>query len=465
MSSFSAVQCVVCGSGGLEANDDVLECPVCNRCYPVLSGIPVPVPDVGIVPAAPFAPATARRLIEAFGLEPNPVTTLRLRQASRQSVRFGDPGLNAEGSHFLACARARGHAVAPSDPASPGALPGRELPRYRWLIDYIPRAMPPGRESMANVRFENVGRVLMPSAGFRRITLTCVWRDAGGGAVPTGDLRTPLPVDVAPGRQMTLPIRLRAPTEPGRYTITLTMVAEGLSWLNEDARTIGVQVRRRTAFRPSPKRAAIPAQTGAGGRDQANGRTLLATWLKRHAPVQPRILEIGGNALPAIEGIPGDLYNVDLDLLGLQVAAIVAGQRGNRVRALCADAHALPFDVDFFDAIVMVDTLHRFPDPAALLRRLRGHLRQGGFIAACCEPVGHIWPGSVQPYFLAELQRGANVQSFILPEYDQIFQNARLTPAEAAVENTSLTVRLVVPASKPIMSLVASEPAPGLFQA
>jgi len=460
----SALRCVKCGSGGLDAHDGVLECPVCSRCYPVLSGIPVLVSDVAVVPAAPFPPAMARRLAESFGLEPDLVTTLRMRQASRQSVRFGDPGLDAEGSHFLACARALGHAAASAAPATPCALPGNDLPRYRWLIDYIPRAMRPGRESMANVRFENLGRVLMPAAGFARITVTCLWRDAEGHAVPTGDLRTPLPVDVAPGRRLTLPIRLRAPTEPGRYSVTLTMVAEGLSWLNEDARTIEVQVRPCTGVRPTPAWVVAAGRPRTGDGDQAKGRALLAAWLKRHAPAQARVLEIGGNVRPAIEGVAGEAYNVDLDLLGLQIAAVIAVQRGSGVRAICADAHALPFDPDFFDAIVMVDTLHRFADPAAVLRGLRFHLRPGGFIAACCEPVGHVWPGSIPPYFLLELQRGATKQSFTMSEYDQIFRVARLAPAEALVENTSLSVRLVGPAPKPVMSLVASEPLHGLFQ-
>ncbi|MEJ1978908.1 MAG: hypothetical protein WDN49_25090 [Acetobacteraceae bacterium] len=78
-----------------------------------------------------------------------------------------------------------------------------------------------------------------------------------------------------------------------------------------------------------------------------------------------------------------------------------------------------------------------------MLRNLRAFLRPGGFIGLFCEPVGQIWPGAVDPLFVAELRRGVNEQSFSLVEYAGIFRAARLDASEVIVDYNSLKARLV----------------------
>ncbi len=178
--------------------------------------------------------------------------------------------------------------------------------------------------------------------------------------------------------------------------------------------------------------------------DHERGFALMRDWLQRH-PAAPglRLLEIGGNAKPMLGRVPGEAYNVDVDLLGLQVGCVVRRARGNFVTIVCADVQNLPFPEAFFDAIVMFATLHHFPDPGAVLRSLRQHLRPGGFIGLFCEPVGHIWPGAVDPDFAEELHHGVNEQSFTLAEYAQIFRQARLDAPDVVVDHNSLKAYLV----------------------
>jgi SAM-dependent methyltransferase len=161
----------------------------------------------------------------------------------------------------------------------------------------------------------------------------------------------------------------------------------------------------------------------------------------------PKVLEIGGNAYPVVAEIEGEMHNVDVDLLGLQIGCLVQDRmkpaRGRRVRQMCANADELPYADNYFDAIVMFATLHHFPDPARTLAHVATKLRPGGFIGLLCEPVGHIHAGVVDPDFLHELQRGVNEQSFLMREWADIFRGAQLLVSEAIVEGGSLKVRLV----------------------
>jgi SAM-dependent methyltransferase len=144
-----------------------------------------------------------------------------------------------------------------------------------------------------------------------------------------------------------------------------------------------------------------------------------------------------------IEQVGGELHNIDVDLVGLQICALRQRRAGRAMTILCADAENLPYQAGFFDAIVIFASLHHFPNPAKLLDTLRNRLKPTGFIAVMCEPVGHIWPGAVMPEFLAELKRGVNEQSFTAEEYAWMFRAAELATAEAIIDKNSLKARLV----------------------
>ncbi len=164
------------------------------------------------------------------------------------------------------------------------------------------------------------------------------------------------------------------------------------------------------------------------------------------------MLEIGGNAYPAVAEIEGELHNADVDLLGLQIGCLVQDRMelersGRRVHQLCADADDLPYVNGYFDAIVTFATLHHFPDPARTLERLAAKLRPNGFIGLFCEPVGHVHAGAVDLSYLQELERGANEQSFLMREWAEIICGGRMRVVEALVDGSSLKARLVPAAS------------------
>ena len=461
MSSLAALRCVACGSPDLARGPDLLDCPSCDRSYPIVADVPVMFSDAVVMRGPLLAPSVVRTVLRSMDLPAEPGNALRVRRASGTRASYGDRLVAAESAQFLRRVHASGYPVPaellkPShDPNAAAEGAGDGQPGCRWVTDYIPRAMAPNDAILANVRFENCGTGPMRHDGEGRVGIAFAWTDQAGQPVPVEPYRTPLPVDLPPGQAITLPVRLIAPPVAGRYTLVLRMVMEGVRWLEPEHGPLCIHVRPGAAFVPPVHWALNRHAPASYVADQARGIAMLRAWLKRGAPSPVKLLlEIGGNAKPAVAHVPGRSYNVDVDLLGLQVGHVaqLARRRGvwpppdpgrSTVSFVCADARNLPFPERYFDAIVMFAALHHLPEPAALLRRLRGYLRPGGFIGLFCEPVGQIWPGAVDPAFAAELEHGVNEQGFSLAEYAQMFAAAGLQAADLIVDHNSLKARLV----------------------
>jgi hypothetical protein len=55
---------------------------------------------------------------------------------------------------------------------------------------------------------------------------------AGDGALYEHGLHTPLPADLPPGGSMDVPVHVRAPTQPGRYRLSIDLVHENVRWFD-----------------------------------------------------------------------------------------------------------------------------------------------------------------------------------------------------------------------------------------
>ena len=369
-------------------------------------------------------PAAAAAVMQRLGIPVDPVTMLRVRRASGARVRLqaGEGGPLPRDGAVLGG-------------APPAQVKGEGEARCEWLGEYVPRAMRPGQEILANVRFRNAGTAAMASAGF---TIACQW--SGDGQAE--DVRTPLPADIAPGRMLTLPIRLHAPAEPGRYRLSLAMVQEGVRWL-ERFGPFAVHVHDAAGFSVPPHWVMDGPGPHDREGDRARGLALRRDWLARHAPPRPLVLELGCHEVGGATPQPGtDTVVADDDLLALQLGQLVPRRPGMTLRSLCADLADLPLAEAAFDAAICFGSLHTMPDPAKTLRNLRAHLRPGGFIGLLCEPIGHSWPGAPTPASLAQIRQGRNPQGFSARDYDCIFSRARLRVAQLVVDGTSLKARL-----------------------
>lgn len=449
---FPGVTCLRCHADRMVMTSDTMECSECGAVYPVLARVPVMFERV-VLPANPhYATAqTARDLLSSFQLRTDAMHVLQMRRLIAQRPIFGNAMVRAEAAQFLDRVRSSGFRVAESeDVRSLVQISASDVQiRMRWVRDYIPRTIPPGYDFTANVRFRNTGSMRLRHAPPANITLAPRWLENDGRPVHDAeDIRTPLPLDLQPGQELTLPMKLVAPLREGRYRLRLIMVEEGIGWLDDDAVDIPVSVRR-VSWTETPKGWIVdPEMRLDYGADHVRSMDIMRSWVADLGVPQARILEIGGNAYPAVAEIDGQLHNVDVDLLGLQIGCLVQDrmeleQPGRRVRHVCANADELPYMDHYFDVIVMFASLHHFPDPTRTLAHVATKLRPGGFIGLFCEPVGHVHPGAVEANYLRELHRGVNEQSFLMREWADIIRAAKLQTTEARVEGGSLKARLV----------------------
>lgn len=452
MAPIAGLECPRCRSADLDAHDGRLNCRDCGSSYPVLGRVPVMFPDA--LPVAGDDPdaATIHQLLEAVGLDATSVNAVRVRQMFRRRVRFGDEQVQVESVQLLDRMRGTGHGIGGDERHAEDAPPPAEdadpteVPRYRWTLDYVPRLLPRAAETTANMRFRNTGPVALRHQPPHEAKIHVSWFDESGGPVDAPDVRTPLPVDVPPGREITVPAFIPTPRAAGRMQLRLSLVQEGVRFLHDDAKRIAVRVEDV----PEP---GLPAGwvRHEGPRrnyddDHLHAHEVLRRWLAPlRGPRRPlRVLEIGGNVYPTTAGLAHvELCNLDVDVLGLQLGELVHRRHGRPVSFLCADAEDLPFPPGFFDAVVMFATLHHFPDPSRLLAHAATRVRPGGFVGVLCEPVGHIHPGATSEEFLSELRKGVNEQSFTASEYEAIFRRARLRADEAFIDIDSLKARLV----------------------
>ncbi|WP_158747352.1 methyltransferase domain-containing protein [Acidisphaera sp. L21] len=396
-------------------------------------------------------PVVARHLLSTLGLPIDPVNLLQVRRASGARVRLG--GAAPGGSNLPDDGRMLA-ALGVLPPAASKIAFTEGEPACEWLGEHLPRAVRPGEEFLANLRFRNVGTVPMLAAGDRRVNLAATWYDSHWTQLSANgqdddparsshrDLRTPLPADLPPGGMLTVAVRLHAPTEPGQYSLVLKMVQEGVRWLEPSYGPFAIHVQPNAGFVP-PASWVLDgpgAHEPAADRDRAT--TMMIDWVATHAGEQPRVLELGSGMNPVTARLPSPGYQVDGDLLALQLGAMTRRKAGASVLSFCAAFNDLPFPEAYFDAIVCFNTLHYVPDLVATLGTLRGHLRRGGFIGLFCEPVGQMWPGAPGAKLLAELRQGLNPQGFSLAEYARIFALARLTVAELVIDGVSMKVRL-----------------------
>ncbi len=113
---------------------------------------------------------------------------------------------------------------------------------------------------------DNTGRDVWVSRGIAPVLLSYVWSSNGVNLALEGQ-RTALPVSMAPGDSAPVAMRIAAPDRPGEYTLSITLVQEGVAWfLNEGGEALRLRVEvtgdddyiHRSARLYAPLRRKIP---------------------------------------------------------------------------------------------------------------------------------------------------------------------------------------------------------------
>ena len=104
-----------------------------------------------------------------------------------------------------------------------------------YRADYSPPASIsaiPGQTASVDVRLHNTGDRTWDASGPHPFALSYHLEDASGNPVTYDGLRTPLPVDVAPGTAVDLQAQILAPRSQGTYVVEWDGVQEAVTWFS-----------------------------------------------------------------------------------------------------------------------------------------------------------------------------------------------------------------------------------------
>jgi SAM-dependent methyltransferase/uncharacterized protein YbaR (Trm112 family) len=489
--------CVRCQTATLIDQAHSLSCSTCKTVYPIEHGVPIMFPDVRVEPTSS---EDLERIVQAVcdyqGL-PHDDCEGTLNEIFSKKYQFSNFLLDVESQQYLdrihsTQVHSAVASVASSDPVPavisasvPGSIDllatfktvlkailprpirqqisqrreqwrrtqAQDVPipltsiapfslKYEWVRDYLPRTVLANHRFTGNVRLKNRGETIISSQGETPVRISYHWRLTNNDEVcSVHEHRTPFPIDLQPGQEITIPMLLETPKEAGHYQLQICLIQEYVCWHEDDAVNIPVEITNQPLV-DSTAKWQKDAFIYSYFDDHQQGISRLKDQLNTLETDRPKILEIGGNACPMLfYGFPGELYNLDIDVHGLQIGQLMdqqIKQNIERISFICADANDIPFPDDYLDCITMFASLHHFPDLSITLRSLGKKIKPEGFIAVLCEPVGHYYGEEIDPLFREELLKGVNEQSFSLAEYAVIFQEAGLIADRVIVDGCSL---------------------------
>lgn len=432
-------RCLACRNEGLTLGTNCYTCPRCGASYPVVLGVPLLIKEVQVRPSGFRLPVEAVAAICDYMQTPRTeVEAQFLQEVFSRRYDFGDFHLDAENNYFFNRFRVLQELF-----RKPPRIDGPTNVDVRFTIEHhlVGATLPCGQVQTRNVRLRNTGSSVISSTGPRAVALSYHWRNSTGVLVESAEERTALPIDLPPGRAISVPTLLRMPVEPGAYLLELTLFQKGVGWLDRDSRLIGVQVLPPSwrGTRREWRRTRLPAETYDYAKDHEAATDLLRHEVERSANGKRlRILEVGGCCAPMIHGLPHELYNVDIDVQTLQIGAFRLRRESAPIRYVAADANDLPFAGESFDCIALFATLHHFPNPGQLLAGLKRLLVPDGFLALMCEPVGSYLNGVIDDRLRDELLQGINEQVFTEEEYEEMFLQHGLVASRVEIDRGSL---------------------------
>ena len=432
---MSILRCVRCGTGSLHFAGSEFQCDVCRATYPVRAGVPLYLSEVEIRPSnLALSDEVLAGLCRSADLPDNPPTRAALRGVFCSSYHLPDMALDAENNYYFNRVGLTGGGHRPQLP-SPASGPVH----YTITQHHIPARLPCAAQLSWNVRLENRGESTIPAAGAAPAGLQYRWRDADGILTPPVAEPTELPVDIRANRGLSVPLWLRTPRRPGRYTLEV-LLRRADEWLEDGALKVPVRITPIwDGYAPRSWRwLDRPQETYSYLEDHELGRAFLREELARRGWGSPRMLEVGGCSNPMLWDFPGEVYTLDIDVQTVQVGALRFGRTHPNIHFLAADANRLPFHDGAFDCAVLFATLHHLVDPVACLRELRRVVRPGGFLGLSSEPIGSYRAATLSAQFRSELEQGINEQIFTPEEYVQMFRQVGMSARRVEIDRGSL---------------------------
>ncbi len=449
--------CPGCRKSAWELTNDWWHCANCNTSWPVRNQVPdlfnryraASAQPVGALKDADHALVDA--IMRALELEHEDEDDMSRRIAeivSRASALACEDDAYTAEINDLRDRFAPDHQLLQDTPTCTHT----EAPRLRLERHYLPPSVAPNQRISANIRVTNVGESTWTSRTNNGLLLSAAWR--GDAASSKNITQARFPVDITPGRTISLPMPLVTPNKPGNHGLCLQLrrMDTGESVGNR----INLQVKVEplaakpnlwqylcTAIRAQPAAPIIKLrpQIDDYGEDHAVAAAMIENSLDKLGLRNARILEVGSGTHPHTAWLTQhQVVALDISSPLLELGSLYFKDRFiDRLGFICADAFAAPFTPKCFDLVCMFSALHHFQEPETILRQLSGLLKEGGQLAVMCEPVGE---SLEQPETVRDLQKGINEQVFTIAEYRLIFSKAGLATDHMQVDGASLKTLL-----------------------
>lgn len=383
-------------------------------------------------------PAAIDGIVGVLQLPATSETRATVEQICRGSARtLSERALTAEVNDLLDRFGLGGEVAHPSLTRRQAASVNVDV-SVRYERHYVEGRLPLDAVLQRNVRMTNIGRSVWSSRVEPPLHMSYRWVAEDGGTIPIEGERTAFPVDVVPGRTISMPMRIRTPQQSGKYALAVMPVHEMRRWVEDQAFAIPVVVEG-TAGALADLDIELDRDTVLSYEaDHEAGMQFLRSFLaNRFGATTPlRLLEVGGGAHPQAAALRHcEIVNIDISSPLLELGAMYFGERYDRELCfICCDALDPPFAPGTFDGVVMFATLHHFGEPERLLDACRALVRPGGFIAVLCEPAGGSLAG---PETVRDLLKGINEQTFSVHEYLDIGRAAGLELRKGRVDGDS----------------------------
>ena len=452
--------CPECRSALAPANDSIV-CSKCNGQYEVIQGVPLLLQGVTVQPGSTPDEGFVEDIARAAWPWAEADARAPMRDLFSKQILFPDSRLGVEGHRFLHRLQSSGASIRNTDGSATAPCKATEpvvdqaksagKPRVGLSLVTAPASVRVGDSFWIQVRVTNEGATTLRSEGCKQDQIELAYA-ASRYRLPwqRGQSSTKLLIDLPPGHAITQPVMMLAPEQPGKWRYTIASTRGPARWLRAPKQRIQIEALPESS--PDPLLSDWPrGDTDRGyAEDHLHATELLNDWLEHRfaGRPKPRLLELGGNAAPMLASAnfrfrDAVCFNADVDPIGLVFGTVQRRLGGGpHVQDLLADGMRLPFADHSLDAVIMFATLHHFPDPAGLLRRLKTKIAPDGLICILCEPVGHVSRETLPADFREELLSGICEQAFEPWEWRQFFDAAGLRVVHVVHDRGSLKVAL-----------------------
>ncbi len=438
-----ALTCPFCGSP-LASTPGGIGCVPCRRDFGSGSG-PLTMLDVH----SDVGSEASLELVESIRTGLQLPETAAMRDLVREAIAA--TGAKLDGAHLEAESRllAERMGLPPPDAGAsepaPKPVAARRWPwtrrptlardaRLEFVRHFIGPNLTAGAKVLRSIRVRNCGtETLQAEAVDAKVRAS--FEGAGGSLELTA-----LPVDIAPGQELTVIAAIRAPDAPGPATLRIALGSPEAERQNVTEWALQV-IPCETPLFDFEYHAALPGYGDDHHVAFVEGTQFIAG---RFGERKLDIVEIGGGAHPTCHAFAAAGHrcvNADIShaqsLLGTAWFDLHRTDVAPNLAFVTCDGLHLPCAAASVDAVMFFSAFHHFSDPVALLAEARRILRPGGFAYIACD---RCVPDSTDETYRLELRRGINEQMWTLAEYAEIFRQAGLRVERARIDFFSLKV-------------------------